>query len=258
MSAFHRLPAGSAPINDARDLGTVLGIWAHPDDEAFLSGGLMAAAATRATGGLRDRDPRRARHQRPRSVASGPPGRGPRTRVRASLAALGVNEHHLLGIADGPCAAQPQEAIVRRLAVIDSSAGHDRHVRPGRDHRPRGPPDRLAVGDRRPRAAAPEPDCCTRRPPRSSCDVGTLARGVDVFLADGLPLRRPRPTGPRCADPHALDRKMVALRAQATQTTALFAALGEDRVRRWWSTETFVAADAIASSGQWGTWRVAA
>ena len=26
------------------DLGTVLGVWAHPDDEAYLSGGLMAMA----------------------------------------------------------------------------------------------------------------------------------------------------------------------------------------------------------------------
>jgi len=31
-------------ITDAAQLGTVLGIWAHPDDEAFLSAGLMAAA----------------------------------------------------------------------------------------------------------------------------------------------------------------------------------------------------------------------
>ena len=28
----------------AADLGTVLGVWAHPDDEAYLSSGLMAAA----------------------------------------------------------------------------------------------------------------------------------------------------------------------------------------------------------------------
>ena len=43
------LPATSTattanPTTDAGDLGTVLGIWAHPDDEAFLSAGLMAAA----------------------------------------------------------------------------------------------------------------------------------------------------------------------------------------------------------------------
>ena len=31
-------------ITDVTQLGTVLGIWAHPDDEAFLSAGLMAAA----------------------------------------------------------------------------------------------------------------------------------------------------------------------------------------------------------------------
>ena len=44
MSAFLRWSSGSAPIADAARLGTVLGIWAHPDDEAFLSAGLMAAA----------------------------------------------------------------------------------------------------------------------------------------------------------------------------------------------------------------------
>lgn len=27
-----------------RELGSILGIWAHPDDETYLSGGLMAAA----------------------------------------------------------------------------------------------------------------------------------------------------------------------------------------------------------------------
>ena len=36
-------------VTDAADLGTVLGIWAHPDDETFLSGGLMAMA-TRPAG----------------------------------------------------------------------------------------------------------------------------------------------------------------------------------------------------------------
>jgi LmbE family N-acetylglucosaminyl deacetylase len=29
---------------DVTALGTVLGIWAHPDDEAYLSGGVMALA----------------------------------------------------------------------------------------------------------------------------------------------------------------------------------------------------------------------
>jgi hypothetical protein len=56
-----------------------------------------------------------------------------------------------------------------------------------------------------------------------------------------------------------VDRKLVALRAQASQTEGLIAALGEERVRDWWSTETFVCADtALAQAGDWGTWRPAA
>jgi hypothetical protein len=35
--------------------------------------------------------------------------------------------------------------------------------------------------------------------------------------------------------------------------------LGEERVRQWWSTETFVTAGAArARAPEWGTWRVAA
>ena len=38
----HRI--GDRTVTDAAELGTVLGVWAHPDDEAFLTAGLMAAA----------------------------------------------------------------------------------------------------------------------------------------------------------------------------------------------------------------------
>ena len=34
----------AAPLTPA-SLGTILSIWAHPDDETYLAGGLMAAAA---------------------------------------------------------------------------------------------------------------------------------------------------------------------------------------------------------------------
>jgi hypothetical protein len=57
--------------------------------------------------------------------------------------------------------------------------------------------------------------------------------------------------------PAAVDRKLVALRAQASQTAGLFSALGEDRVRRWWSSESFIAAESAAvRRGEWGTFRV--
>ncbi len=34
----------------AAALGTVLGVWAHPDDEAYLTAGLMAVARAAGTG----------------------------------------------------------------------------------------------------------------------------------------------------------------------------------------------------------------
>ena len=82
----------------------------------------------------------------------------------------------------------------------------------------------------------------------------------NIFLTEGLPLRTPASdlAVSLRLEPAAVDRKIVALRAQASQTTALFAALGEERVRQWWSTETFVAADAATParrSGAPGGWR---
>ena len=104
--SFPRPLAEPAPIADAARLGTVLGIWAHPDDEAFLSAGLMAAArdagnrvvCVTATLGERGTD----------DPSRWPPHRLGAVRgheLRASLAALDVTEHHLLGLTDGTCAA---------------------------------------------------------------------------------------------------------------------------------------------------------
>ena len=47
-------------------LGTVLVVWAHPDDETYLVGGLSAALTGRGTaGGLRDGHPGRGRRHGP-------------------------------------------------------------------------------------------------------------------------------------------------------------------------------------------------
>src|SRR3954453_11417181 len=41
----HARTGAAAPNHlDIHDLGTVLGVWAHPDDEAYLSAALMAEA----------------------------------------------------------------------------------------------------------------------------------------------------------------------------------------------------------------------
>jgi LmbE family N-acetylglucosaminyl deacetylase len=79
------------------ELGTVLGVWAHPDDDIYLSSGLMAVAAaagnrvvdvtaTRGEGGSMDED-------------RWPPERMADVRtveMRRSLDILGVEEHRFL------------------------------------------------------------------------------------------------------------------------------------------------------------------
>jgi LmbE family N-acetylglucosaminyl deacetylase len=106
------------------ELGTVLGIWAHPDDEAYLSGGLMALArdggsrvvcvtATRGEQGTPDPEawpPRRLAAERTRELAR-------------CLAVLGVSEHRWLGYRDGECPAAPaSEAVGELCEVIDEVA----------------------------------------------------------------------------------------------------------------------------------------
>lgn len=83
------------------ELGTILGVWAHPDDEAYLSAGLMARAvrngsrvacitATRGEGGSMDEE-------------RWPPERMGEIRTQElerCLEILGVAEHHWLDLPD--------------------------------------------------------------------------------------------------------------------------------------------------------------
>lgn len=88
-------------LSPGAELGTVLGVWAHPDDEAYLSSGLMAQAAaagsrvvcvtaTRGEGGSLD-------HERwpPQTLAEVRSGE-----LQRCLSMLGVEEHIFLDLPD--------------------------------------------------------------------------------------------------------------------------------------------------------------
>ena len=264
MSVIPLTPRATGPATtDVTALGTVLGVWAHPDDEAFLSAGLMAAArdagqrvvCVTATLGERGTD----------DPHEWPPDRLARVRrheLEASLAVLGVDEHHLLGITDGTCAAQPHDALVRHLGRVIEAVAPDTILTFGPDGLT-GHEDHQTVSawvtDAR-AAVAPGTRLLHATTTGEFVDAWEPARDAfPVFLADGLPLRTPESALAvhLRLDGAALDRKVVALRAQAGQTTGLIAAVGEERVRTWWSVEAFVAAEA-GCSRTWGTWRVAA
>lgn len=227
-----------------RDLGTVLGVWAHPDDEAYLSGGLMAAArlagqrvvvVTATTGEHGTPDPRR-----------WPPARLARTRrleSAASLAALGVTEHHWLGYADGGCAAVPpvagEAAVARWMEEVrpdtivtfgpDGLTGHA-------DHRTVSAWTtaawRATGGSARLLYAALTEDF--------HATWGPVNDRIGMWMSDERPVADDADVVQLRCDAALADRKLVALRAQATQTATLVELLGEETYRRWWATESFV------------------
>jgi LmbE family N-acetylglucosaminyl deacetylase len=224
----------------------VLGVWAHPDDEAYLSAGLMAQAraagrrvvvATATWGEKGTDDPLRY-----------PPQELARLRERelsASLSAVGVVEHRHLGYRDGECAdADPAVAAEAVAALL-------REVRPavvvtfGPDGMT-GHPDHRAVSSWTTAAWHATGRRCrlwyATVTPEFHAEWGVVNERLGVWL-DGPP-----PATPAAALAHQvvcdgplLAAKDAALAAHATQTAGPRHALG-DAFSRWWRTESFVAA----------------
>jgi LmbE family N-acetylglucosaminyl deacetylase len=230
----------------ARSRQTLLGVWAHPDDEAYLSAGLMAAARRRgdrvvvvsATAGERgtgepDRWP-------PRRLAA-----RRRHELRASLAALGVHEHQFLGFPDGGCHRVPRARGVERVAAVIRAVRPDTIVTFG----PEGMTGHLdhqvvsawtteawraAGSDARLWYATLTPDFHERWGAVND-RVGLWSKDVPPPSVDTADLA--------CVlslDGEVLDQKLAALRAHASQTTPLVALLGEETYRAWWRNEFFV------------------
>jgi LmbE family N-acetylglucosaminyl deacetylase len=241
-------------------LGTILGIWAHPDDEVYLSGGVMAAArdagqrvvcvtATRGEHGTDD-------------PAAWPPDRLAVRRERellASLAVLGVHEHRFLGVEDGRCVSQPSLATVERLTAIIDDVRPDTIVTFGPDgltgHEDHQVVSRWATAARS--LAAADADLLYATTTAEHVDRWTwLDHRLGVYLVPGLPLRR---TSVELAldlhlDSDLLERKVAALRTQTSQTAALIEQVGGEHFREWVAVESFVAAETVAAR-DWPTWR---
>jgi LmbE family N-acetylglucosaminyl deacetylase len=175
-----------------------------------------------------------------------------RRELRASLAVLGVTEHHLLGHPDGGCRRVDGTS---RIAELILEVRPDTIVTFGPDGMT-GHPDHRAVSAWTTAAwRAAESDAALwyatvtsgfHRAWRAVNDRVGLWADIDQ---------------PPCADPadlvHAvelhgarLDQKVAALSAHASQTAPLVALLGPATYRQWWSTEAFVdAAHQPAAAG---------
>jgi LmbE family N-acetylglucosaminyl deacetylase len=233
-------------LSDVGELGTILGVWAHPDDEAYLSAGLMAAARDRGSrvvcvtatrGELGTPDP-----------GTWPPERLAEERSRElarCLAVLGVTEHHWLPYRDGTCASVPPAEAVARLCALIEEVAPDTVLTFGPDGIT-GHPDHQAVsawtaaafdrvapdGARLLQAAFPEQRVARWRDLDS--DLGVYLPGYPVVVpAERLVVDLQ-------LSPDLAERKVRALAAQETQTAGLIVALGLDRYTAWVGEEGFV------------------
>jgi LmbE family N-acetylglucosaminyl deacetylase len=223
--------------------GTLLGIWAHPDDEAYLSAGLMAAARRRgervvvvtATAGEHGTsDPDRWPPERL--------GRRRELELRTSLGVLGVHELRLLGHPDGGCS---QADGAARIGELIEDVRPDTIVTFGPEGMT-GHPDHRAVS----RWTTEAWQAAGRRgrlwyatlTPAFHQAWGELNEQVGLWTdVDPPPCTEEDDLAHAVRlDGRLLDLKVAALRAHASQTAPLRALVGEDRFRSWWRTESFV------------------
>jgi LmbE family N-acetylglucosaminyl deacetylase len=234
-------------VRPADGLGTILGVWAHPDDETYLCGGLMARAvragarvvcvtATRGEAGSGDAE----------RWPPGPPLAEVRTRELAdALGHLGVTEHHWLDYPDGGCAEVDQAEAVERVRGLVDEVRPDTVLTFGPEGMT-GHPDHQAVSRWAVAAAA-----------------GTAAR---VHYATNTPewlarFREPLDAvgawmgaEPPCTEVSdlsihlllegdLLEAKYAAITAQVSQVESMVAVLGADFLRVGLAEEAFRAAD---------------
>jgi LmbE family N-acetylglucosaminyl deacetylase len=218
---------------------TLLGVWAHPDDESYLSAALMSrvlkvggrvvlASATRGEGGG-DGDPAELAILREQEL-------------RTAMSHLCVRDVRFLGYGDGHCAtADPTEAIASIAALI-------KDVRPDvivtfAPDGITGHPDHIAVSGWTTAAATTVGHCrllyatmtdeFLRTHDSLHSTLGVWMEGEPRSVAAADLALHVVPT------PRELELKGRALRAHASQTRQLIDMIGADAFDGWWVDEFF-------------------
>ena len=222
---------------------TILGIWAHPDDEVFTSGGFMAEAVrrgdrvvclhlTRGEAGLYYRQPY------PANALAAVRER----ELQASLTRLGVTEQRFLDLPDGGLPLIPWDEVVVRLHDVLVEVDPDVILTFGADGYT-GHPDHKAISAWVSAATklwnAPRARVLHATVPREWTECVIPRLNEFDFFWPGHPLTSTRSDLTFRLDDDILDAKVDALREHASQMEPLFDAYGADFLREVLSTEVF-------------------
>lgn len=235
------------PAQRVAELGTIVGIWAHPDDEVYLSAGIMRLALANgqrvvcvtATAGEHGTD----------DPSTWPPdvlGAERRRELADSFAALGAGlrtgvEHHWLDHADGRCADAVLERAVEPIDELVEVVRPDTVLTFGPDGLT-GHSDHRAVAGWVSAVLAGRPGIVRLDAAVARSWADDFGVAADTYFDPG---------SPQLVDDEAVALNLVltdelwsikdaALRAHVTQTAPVIEHLGPRSWRTFSDTETFV------------------
>ncbi|HEX9697470.1 MAG TPA: PIG-L family deacetylase [Actinomycetota bacterium] len=227
------------------DLGTILGVWAHPDDETYLSAGLMAAArrsgqrvvcvtATRGEKGSWDEE----------RWPSATLGSIREEELNRCLAILGVDEHLWLDYADGGCIDVDESEAIKRVAAIVEEVQPDTFLTFGPDGMT-GHDDHKSVSrwTTAAFAAAGKPGAKLHYATNTQAWVDQwvpVFQKFDVFFAGGPPVDKEEDLSINFPlPPDVLELKLRAIGEHVSQVEGMLNAFGEDIFREAMKAETY-------------------
>ena len=228
------------------DLGTILGVWAHPDDETYLTAGLMAQAvrdgrrvvcvtATRGEEGSWDEE----------RWPTAKMGEVRDAELMESMRILGVTEHHWLDYYDGTCADVPTEEAVAKVEAIMRDVQPDSVFSFGPDGMTDHPDHKSTCAWATvafERAAKPGAKLyyATMTPEWAKEFVPRMNK-FNVFMSPDVPPVTPREEAAVVFElpPDLLDLKLRAIEAHVSQVEGMLNAFGQDFFREAHKEEYF-------------------
>ncbi|HEY7401738.1 MAG TPA: PIG-L family deacetylase [Actinomycetota bacterium] len=227
------------------DLGTVVGVWAHPDDETYLAAGLFAHAAdhgsrvvditaTRGEGGSMDEE-------------RWPPETMGEVRERElirSLELLGVTEHYWLELPDVDMQSPLPEVGAERVRLLFEKIRPDTVLTFGPDgmtgHEGHKSASRWATDAFRAAAAPGAKLYYATQTPDFAAEWVPKLEPFNIFLPGTPPVTPREELGLAYRlGPDELERKVKAIQEHASQIEALLHVFGEEGFRAFMAEETY-------------------